>query len=169
MKHVFLLIGAAALSFSAATIAKPGGGTAGPHGTGMAVPHGNAHAMAVPHGNAHATAVARAHDNRDARGIGLAGRHSGKVGFGAGGCPPGLAKKSPACMPPGHAKKLFRVGQHYNTTLGRRYGFGQIPDSLRNQYNLTPRYRYYYNNGYLYQVNPRTMVVQQVISALLGR
>ena len=32
-----------------------------------------------------------------------------------------------------------------------------------------PNYRYYYDNGYLYQVNPRTMLIQQVISALLGR
>jgi len=27
--------------------------------------------------------------------------------------------------------------------------------------------RYYYRNGYVYQVDPRTMVVEQVISALL--
>lgn len=158
MKHIFLLIGAAALTYSAPTMAKPGGG-GGPHGMGVGAAHGNSHAMAA----------ARPHADQHSRAIGLAGRPSGKVGYGAGGCPPGLAKKSPACVPPGQAKKLFRVGQHYNTTLGRRYGFGQIPDSLRNQYNLTPRYRYYYDNGYLYQVNPRTMVVQQVISALLGR
>src|SRR5690348_4377737 len=91
------------------------------------------------------------------------------VGYGIGGCPPGLAKKHNGCMPPGQAKKLFRVGQRYNTAFGSRYGYGQIPYNLRNQYNLTPGYRYYYDNGYLYQVNPRTMLVQQVISALLGR
>jgi hypothetical protein len=32
---------------------------------------------------------------------------------------------------------------------------------------LSTRYRYYYNDGYLYAVDPRTMLIQQVISALL--
>jgi hypothetical protein len=93
--------------------------------------------------------------------------YGGPVGYGVGGCPPGLAKKHNGCMPPGQAKKLFRVGQRYNTAYGSRYGFGQIPYDLRDRYDLSPRYRYYYDNGYLYQVNPRTMLVQQVISALL--
>jgi hypothetical protein len=36
-------------------------------------------------------------------------------GYGVGGCPPGLAKKATACVPPGQAKtrkarKLFNVG-----------------------------------------------------------
>ena len=109
------------------------------------------------------------HGNPHGRGLENAHGVNGPVGYGVGGCPPGLAKKNNGCLPPGQAKKLFRVGQRYNTALGSRYGFGQIPYSLRNQYDLTPRYRYYYDNGYLYQVNPRTMVVQQVISALLGR
>jgi hypothetical protein len=38
---------------------------------------------------------------------------------------------------------------------------------LRRRYDLNPYDRYYYNNGYLYAVNPRTMLIQQVISALL--
>jgi len=69
-------------------------------------------------------------------------------------------------MPPGQARKLAR-GQRWQSQYGSRYAYGQIPDDLRNQYNLNPRYNYYYNNGYLYQVNPRTALVQQVISALL--
>ena len=93
--------------------------------------------------------------------------YRGPVGYGVGGCPPGLAKKHNGCMPPGQARKMFRTGQRYNTAYGSRYAFGQIPYDLRNQYDLSPRYRYYYDNGYLYQVNPRTMLVQQVISALL--
>ena len=109
------------------------------------------------------------HGNGHGRGLENAYGVNGPVGYGIGGSPPGLAKKQNGCMPPGQAKKLFRVGQRYNTELGSRYGFGQIPYSLRNQYDLSPRYRYYYDNGYLYQVNPRTMLVQQVISALLGR
>jgi hypothetical protein len=86
--------------------------------------------------------------------------------YGAGHCPPGLAKKNNGCMPPGQAKKL-RAGQRYVQGYGSRYGYGQIPYDLRRQYSLDPRDRYYYDNGYLYQVDPRTMLVQQVISALL--
>ena len=89
-------------------------------------------------------------------------------GYGLGGCPPGLAKKHNGCMPPGQAKKLAR-GQRWQSMYGSRYGFGQIPYDLRNRYDLDPRDRYYYGNGNLYQVDPRTMLVQQVISTLLRR
>ena len=44
------------------------------------------------------------HGNPHAYGI------AGPVGYGAGGCPPGLAKKNPPCMPPGQAKK-YAVGR----------------------------------------------------------
>jgi len=87
-------------------------------------------------------------------------------GYGRGGCPPGLAKKHNGCMPPGQARKLAR-GQHWASNYGSRYTFGQIPYDLRRRYDLDPTDRYYYGNGYLYQVDPRTMLVQQVISALL--
>jgi len=93
--------------------------------------------------------------------------YNGPVGYGVGGCPPGLAKKHDGCMPPGQAKKMYRAGQRYNTAYGSRYGFGHIPYDLRQRYDLDPRDRYYYSNGYLYQVDPRTLLVQQVISALL--
>ena len=81
-------------------------------------------------------------------------------------CPPGLAKKHNGCMPPGQARKLYR-GQRWESSYGSRYSYGQIPYSLRRQYGLEPNYRYYYDNGQLYAVDPRTMLVQQVISALL--
>jgi len=87
-------------------------------------------------------------------------------GYGIGGCPPGLAKKHNGCMPPGQARKLAR-GQRWQSDYGSRYAYGQIPYSVRRQYGLNPNYRYYYDNGYLYQVDPRTLLVQQVISALL--
>jgi hypothetical protein len=90
--------------------------------------------------------------------------YNGPVGYGHGGCPPGLRKKG--CMPPGQARKLAR-GQRWLQSYGSRYSYGQIPYDLRNRYDLDPRDRYYYGNGYLYQVDPRTQLVQQVISALL--
>jgi hypothetical protein len=70
-------------------------------------------------------------------------------------------------LPPGQAKKSYDVGQRYNRNFGNTWTYNQIPDSLRSQYNLDQSDRYYYNNGYLYQVDPKTMLVQQVISALL--
>jgi hypothetical protein len=92
-----------------------------------------------------------------------------RVGYGVRGCPPGLAKKG--CIPPGQAKKLFNVGQRFRLGYGglNPYGYNQIPYDLRRQYGLSPYGNYYYGNGYLYRVDPRTMLVQQVISALLYR
>jgi hypothetical protein len=87
-------------------------------------------------------------------------------GYGNGGCPPGLAKKHNGCMPPGQARKLAR-GERWQNAYGNRYVYGQIPYGVRNQYDLSPHYNYYYSNGYLYQVDPRTMLISQVISALL--
>jgi len=123
-------------------------GVAGP---ALAKP-GNGHG----HGHGHAYGVG----NDQAYGI------NGPIGYGVGGCPPGLAKKAVPCVPPGQAKKLG-VGQRMPRGYANRYGYNQIPYALRNQYGLNPYNNYYYNNGYLYGVDPRTMIVQQAISALL--
>jgi hypothetical protein len=99
------------------------------------------------------------HGNPHAFGI------QGPVGYGVGGCPPGLAKKG--CMPPGQAKKMFGVGQRLPLGFATPWSYRQIPYSLRSQYQLSRYGRYYYSDGYLYRVDPRTMLVEQVISALL--
>ena len=136
MKQTLLILAASGLAFSAPAFAKPGHG----HGKG----HGVSHGQNVNHVN---------------KGKGTL------YGYGKGGCPPGLAKKPIACVPPGQAK----VGQVLATGLASQMAFGQIPYSLRNQYDLSSRGRYYYGNGYLYRVDPTTMVVQQAIAAALGR
>ena len=86
--------------------------------------------------------------------------------YGCGGCPPGLAKKHNGCRPPGHAKRWNR-GDRWQSNYGTYYTYNRIPYEVRRRYDLNSRYRYYYNDGYLYQVDPRTMLIQQVISALL--
>jgi hypothetical protein len=91
----------------------------------------------------------------------------GPVGYGHGGCPPGLAKKAIPCIPPGQGKKLYNVGQRFPTGYGSALGYNQIPYDLRSQYGLNPYGNYYYGDGYLYRVNPRTMLIQQVVAALL--
>jgi hypothetical protein len=92
---------------------------------------------------------------------------NGPVGYGHGGCPPGLAKKAIPCVPPGQAKKLYNVGQRFPLGYGSPLGYNQIPYDLRSQYGLNPYGNYYYGDGYLYRVDPRTMLIQQVVAALL--
>jgi Ni/Co efflux regulator RcnB len=75
-------------------------------------------------------------------------------------CPPGLAKKNNGCLPPGQAKSQWNVGQR----LPVPYRDDYIPSAYRDRYN-DGTYRYY--NGYVYQVDPQTYVIQRVISALL--
>jgi hypothetical protein len=93
--------------------------------------------------------------------------HNGHVGYGTGGCPPGLAKKNNGCLPPGQAKKRYNIGQRYPSSYGYNWNYNQIPYDLRQQYGFDPRQNYYYGDGYLYQVDPKTMLIQQVVSALL--
>src|ERR1051325_1498391 len=71
---------------------------------------------------------------------------TGPVGYGVGGCPPGLAKKHNGCMPPGQAKKLFRTGQRFPLNYGNRWTYNQIPYDLRSRYDLNPNYNYYYGD-----------------------
>src|ERR1044072_4797176 len=90
--------------------------------------------------------------------------YNGPVGYGVGGCPPGLAKKHNGCLPPGQAKKLYNVGQRFPSGYGTPYGYNQIPYDLRRQYGFDPNDRYYYGDGYLYRVDPRTMLIQQAVN-----
>ena len=91
----------------------------------------------------------------------------GKVGYGVGGCPPGLAKKNNGCLPPGQAKKLYNIGQRFPRNYGYAWNYNQIPYDLRDRYDFDDDYRYYYGDGYLYQVDPATMLISQVVSAIL--
>ncbi len=81
-------------------------------------------------------------------------------------CPPGLAKKNNGCLPPGIAKQSFNVGDRFNGNYGQ-WNYNQVPMDWRNQYNLDADNRYYYRNGYLYSVDPRTRLVESVIQALI--
>ena len=88
-------------------------------------------------------------------------------GYGVGGCPPGLAKKAVPCMPPGQAKKLYNVGQRFPRGYGHAWSYNQIPYDLRSRYDFDDDDRYYYGDGYLYRVDPTTMLISQVVSAIL--
>ena len=141
MKKLIILAGAAALAFTGTALAKPGNGNG--------------------HGNSHGNGWDNSHGN--------GWNNDGPVGYGAGGCPPGLAKKHNGCMPPGQAKKLYRTGQRFPGSYGSRWSYNQIPYDLRRQYGFDPNDRYYYGDGYLYRVDPKTQLIEQVVSALLYR
>jgi hypothetical protein len=74
------------------------------------------------------------------------------------GCPPGLAKKSPACVPPGLARSQF-VGQ----VLPTYYSSNYIPRDLRYIYTDTPDYYYRYGDGYVYRVNRANNLVAALL------
>ena len=96
------------------------------------------------------------------------GHHAkGHVGYGIGGCPPGLARKNNGCLPPGQAKKLYNVGQRWPGNYGYAWNYNQIPYDLRSRYGFDDDDRYYYGDGYLYRVDPTTMLISQVVSAIL--
>jgi hypothetical protein len=105
------------------------------------------------------------HGHGNAHGYGF----NGPIGYGVGGCPPGLAKKHNGCRPPGQARKLYNVGQRFPLGYGDRWSYNQIPYDLRSRYGLDPSNRYYYGDGYIYGVDPRTRLIEQVVSALLYR
>ena len=125
---------------------------------GAAVLASAAPAMAKP-GNGHGPHGK--HGAQQAYGV------NGPVGYGVGGCPPGLAKKNNGCLPPGQAKKLYNAGQRYPYAAQSLFGYNQLPYDIRNRYGYDPYARYGYDNGYYYQVDPTTMVIRQVLGAIL--
>ena len=106
-------------------------------------------------------------DHAKGKGKGQAHVTHGPVGYGVGGCPPGLAKKNNGCLPPGQAKKLYNIGQRWPGNYGYAWNYNQIPYDMRTRYGFQPGYNYYYGDGYVYRVDPATMLVSQVVSAIL--
>jgi len=101
------------------------------------------------------------------KGHGQGHGYQNSYGYGVGHCPPGLAKKAIPCVPPGQAKKMYGVGDRLPYGAFSPYSYNRIPYDLRSRYRLSRHRDYYYGNGYLYQVDPRTMLVEQVVGALL--
>ena len=87
--------------------------------------------------------------------------------YGGALCPPGLWTKTPSCMPPGQAKRLFHEGQRINPNYKYYTPYGDIPAPLITQYGLTDQYHYIYRNNVIYVVDPRTDLVTRIINAVL--
>ena len=94
---------------------------------------------------------------------------AGNAGYGVGGCPPGLAKKNELCMPPGQYKKLFEVGQRVPSGYEGLLGYNGLPYDVRNHYGsgLDANGRYIYDQDHLYRVDPKTMIVREILRAVL--
>lgn len=101
------------------------------------------------HGKAHARHAER-HEHRD--------RHDAH-------CPPGLAKKGPRCIPPGHARKHDHHRHHVGDVL-RRGDYAIIRDPRR--YDLEDRrgWDYYRDDNSIYRVDSNTQKILAVINLI---
>ena len=93
-----------------------------------------------------------------------------RLGYGVGGCPPGLAKKPVACIPPGQAARF--VGQPL--VVASRYGaLAPLPLSMRSLYWDNDDYYYRYGGSYLYRVDRDDALIASMIplfgAALIGQ
>ena len=96
------------------------------------------------------------------------GKHQGhNMAYAQPACPPGLAKKNNGCQPPGQAKKRYEQGYRFDRDFSGYTPYDRIPYDLRRRYELDPRSRYIYDDNYLYRVDPTTLIVREVLRAIL--
>jgi hypothetical protein len=86
--------------------------------------------------------------------------------YGGAACPPGLAKKTPSCLPPGQASRMFREGQRIPTGYDYYTDYNSIPELYRSRVPYADANRYIYRDNSVYVVDPRTRMVTQVIDLL---
>jgi hypothetical protein len=89
--------------------------------------------------------------------------------YGGDVCPPGLANRTPACVPPGQARRMFREGQVLPNRYGNYVGYqdllGRLPESYRDDIPVGD-FRYVYQNDAVYVVDARTRAVRTIIDIL---
>ncbi|MBU2958306.1 hypothetical protein Q4511_05810 [Paracoccus sp. 1_MG-2023] len=76
-------------------------------------------------------------------------------------CPPGLAKKSPSCVPPGQAKKEWRRGENLRIQDYRR-----IDDPRRYRLEARPGWEYYRDGDRAYRVDRDTRRILAVLNLI---
>jgi hypothetical protein len=89
------------------------------------------------------------------------GARAAIVPVSAAGCPPGLAKKNPPCVPPGQARNSNR-----DYRVGERLPDGFILIRTPSRYGLDPRRTYYERGGYVVQVDRETMQILNLVGAI---
>ena len=167
MKNLLLLAGAAALMSATPALAEKGGKGQGGHKAHAAKTVGKSAATKGKSGMvAKSKASTRVLRDRDRDGIDdrdelLARKYGGQI------CPPGLAKKTPQCKPPGQASRMFREGQRLSSNYRYYTPYSDIPMVFRDEYDLTNDYRYIYRNNLIYVVDPQTRLVRDILEAVL--
>jgi hypothetical protein len=77
------------------------------------------------------------------------------------GCPPGLWMKNNGCLPPGQERKL--LGQSINS-----FRAASVPFALTSFYPDTNDYYWRYNDGYMYQVDRSSNLVDALLPLIGG-
>lgn len=82
--------------------------------------------------------------------------------YGAGRCPPGLAKKNNGCLPPGQAKKVWARGEY----LPADYAYYDLPDALYDRLQAPPYgYRYVAVDGDVMLIELASRLIVDLILA----
>jgi hypothetical protein len=93
-----------------------------------------------------------------------------RLGYGVGGCPPGLAKKGNGCMPPGQAAKF--IGQPISS-VSRLAALDAFPRSMNGLFLDNDDYYYRYGGGYAYRVDRGDNLISGLLplfgAALIGQ
>lgn len=169
MKKLLLLVSAVAMAgLYPANAKNPGKSqghkahTANHAGKASTEGHAKANGKAINSKSIKSTRVLRDRDRDgiDDRDEALARKYGGAL------CPPGLAKKTPACTPPGQARRVFREGQRVVPNY-RYTPLEDIPLALRQRLNLTDDNRYIYRDNIIYVVDPQTRLVRSTLDAVL--
>lgn len=92
------------------------------------------------------------------------GGHHGHAAQQHGGCPPGLAKKSPSCVPPGQARKNdIRYGRYVGDRL-RVGDYALVRDYSRYDIERRDDWRYYRDGDRLIRVDAQTQQILTIIN-----
>lgn len=92
-------------------------------------------------------------------------KHRGHARYGSH-CPPGLAKKYPACVPPGQARKhAIRYGTDIGDIL-RIANYARIVDYDRYGLERRDNWNYYRNDNRIYRVDSGTRKVLAVLNLI---
>jgi hypothetical protein len=84
--------------------------------------------------------------------------------YGGANCPPGLARRTPACVPPGQARRMFNQGQRIPANYGAFNSYNDIPLQYRSR--VPSGYNYIYRDDSVYVVDPQTRIVRSIINLL---
>lgn len=132
LTNLALAATAMALTVPAIALAKPG--NQGGHGNHGQAQHGN-------HGQ-------------------HAGHNQGGNQHGGQACPPGLAKKSPACVPPGQWKRGDRLPESWVSHYTR---YRDLPELFRSRYADRTDRRYVYHSNRVFVIDAVSRAVVDIL------